>query len=234
MPFSTLDGCEPFSTMVPVTLLYNFVMLAIDVLAVVWLRRHRGLWAWLVVMGCAGGTAVAIGGSLAWRFENHFGVMRLWAYGLLLHGPLLLAATAVLWRRQRPRLACGAGLAALALIAIAADATLIEPHWLEVSHWRIASPKIHTPMRLVVLADLQTDSIGPYERQVFRQALAEKPDVILLAGDYLQSSSDRHKTLRRKLNDLLAEIGLSAPLGIFPCAEIAIRPTGRRFSRDCP
>jgi len=190
-------------------------MLAVDIAAIILLRRYRGLFAWLVVMACACAVALALGGSLAGRFENHFGVIRLCAYGVLLHGPVLLTATAALWRCRRPRLACGAVLAAVAVIAAAGDALLIEPHWLEVSHWRIVSPKIHRPVRIVVLADLQTDCIGPYERRVFQQTLEEKPDIILLAGDYLQAPWERHQTLRRELRDLLCEIGFTAPSGVF-------------------
>jgi len=190
-------------------------MLAVDIAAILLLRRYRGLWAWCIVIGCAGVVALAFGGGLAGRYENHFGVIRLCAYGVLLHGTVLLAATAVLWRRCRPWLACGAVLAAVAVIAVAADAFLIEPHWLEVSHRQIVSPKIHKPLRIVVLADLQTDSIGPYEHRVLQQTLEEKPDIILWAGDYLQSSWEQHKILRRELRDLMRETGFTAPSGVF-------------------
>ena len=74
------------------------------------------------MIGCAGVVALLFGGGLGWRFENHFGVIRLWTYAIFLHGPVLLAATAVLWRRTRPWLACGAALAVVGLIAVAADA----------------------------------------------------------------------------------------------------------------
>jgi uncharacterized protein len=196
------------------TVLYNLGMLAIDAAAITWLRRHQGWLAWFVAMGCAGAVAAA-GGTLAWPLETHFGVIRLWTYGLFLHGPVLLTGTAVLWRRRRPRLARGAVLAAAGLVAVAADALLVEPHWLEVSHWRIASPKVHRPLRIAVLSDLQTDCIGPYERRVLRQTLDEKPDVILWAGDYLQAPWEQQEAVRRELRDLLREMRFSAPAGMF-------------------
>jgi uncharacterized protein len=198
-----------------VTLLYNIVILAADIAAVLVLRRFRGLLAWCIVVGCLGGAALLLGGFLGWRFENHFGIIRLWSYGVFLHGPVMLAATAILWRRSRPWLACGAACGVVALIAVAADAFLIEPHWLEVSHRQIASPKIHKPVRIVVIADLQTDSIGPYERRVLQQTLDEKPDVVLWAGDYLQAPWERHFVLRRDLNELLREMGFAPPLKMF-------------------
>ncbi len=174
-------------------------MLAVDALALKLLRRNSGFWEWCGVAFCAGVFAILLGAVLGFEFENHFGVMRLWTYAVFLHGTAMLAATAVLWRRRRPRLACVAVLTAVALIAIAADAFLIEPHWLEISHRTIASRKIHRPVRIVVVADLQTDRIGPYEQYVLQQALNEKPDVLLFAGDYLQASWKQQKTLRKQL-----------------------------------
>ena len=190
------------------TLLYNLVMLAVDVAAIWLISRRKGLLAWCGAMACAGVLAIGLGGLLAGCFEDHFGFFRLWAYGVFFHGTALLSVTAVVCRRRRPLLAGGAALAALATILIAADAFLVEPHWLEVSHWRIASPKIHQPVRIVVVADLQTDGLGVYERDVLLQALKEKPDIILLAGDYIQARPSRQELLGWELHDLLREIHL--------------------------
>jgi uncharacterized protein len=198
-----------------VTSLYNIVMLAVDIAAICLLRRSRARIVWLTVMAGAGCIAMLLGGLLGGLFENHFGAMRLCAYGLFLHAPLVLAATAVFWRRLRPWPACEAALAAIGLMTVAADAFLIEPTWLEVSHWRIASPKIHRPMRIVVLADLQTDRLGLYERDVLRQVLDEKPDLILFAGDYFQVPWEHHEKFRREFNAILREMHFAAPLGVF-------------------
>ena len=166
-------------------------------------------------MVCAGGVGLGLAGFLSWRYENHFGFFRLWSYGIFLHDVVLLLATVWFWRRRRPWLAGGVLAAAVGLLLVAADAFLVEPHWLEVTHWRIVSPKIHRPMRIVVVADLQTDRIGPYERSVLRRVLAEKPDVILLAGDYLQESRKQELILRSELNDFLHAIHFTAPRGVF-------------------
>jgi predicted MPP superfamily phosphohydrolase len=45
--------------------------------------------------------------------------------------------------------------------------------------------------------------------------LDEKPDVILFAGDYLQTPFDRQPLLLAELNDYLREIHFSAPLGMY-------------------
>jgi uncharacterized protein len=160
-------------------------MLAVDFAVLEFFSHRKGLLAWWGAMTCAGVAAVALGG-LDGCFEDHFGIFRLWAYGVFFHGVALLAATAFMWRHHHRLLAGAAALGAIAIVLIAVDAFLIEPHWLEVCHYEIASPKIHRPLRIVVVADFQTNAIGPYEVGVLRRALEEKPDIILLAGDYLQ------------------------------------------------
>ena len=78
------------------------------------------------------------------------------------------------------------------------------------------TPKITRPVRIVVLADLQTDEIGPYERDVFRRILQEKPDLILLAGDYIQMGERPTRIeLHEELNAFLGEIRFDAPDGVF-------------------
>ena len=196
------------------TLPYNLVMLAVDVTAIWLVSRHKRLMVWFGAMALAGLVAMILGAVLAGWEEGHFGVFRLWAYAVFLHGVALLLATAVLWRR-RPIGAGAAVAAVVALLLIAADAFLIEPFWLEVSHWRITSPKIHHPLRIVVVADLQTDALGAYERAALRRALEEKPDLILLAGDYVQARLGQQLILEGELRDFLREIHFAAPRGVF-------------------
>jgi uncharacterized protein len=187
-----------------VTLLYNFVMLAIDILVVWQLLRQKSLIRWFGMMTYAALAAIFLGIILGGFFEDHFGVFRLWAYGVFFHCVALLSATAVVWRKSRPRLAIAAFLSAAIGLLIAADAFLVEPHWLEVTHYDISSAKIKKPIKIVVIADLQTDRIGEYERKVMRLAMDENPDIILFAGDYIQSN-DRPKQLWEELHLLLME-----------------------------
>jgi uncharacterized protein len=166
-------------------------------------------------MACAGIVGLVLGVVLAGLSENVFGLFRLWSYGLFFHGVVLLAATAIVWRHLHPVLAIGAALASLGLAAIAVDAFLIEPHWLEVSHRQIASPKIHRPVRIVVVADLQTDDMGTYERAVLRQVLAEKPDIVLFAGDYIEASWQQTQHLLSGLHTALEEGRFAALRGAY-------------------
>ena len=200
------------------TLLFNLLMLPVDLAALGLLRTARAPSVWLMAMCFAGAGATTLSGLLG---ENWFGVYRLEAYGRFLHGPILLAGSAaLLWRNHR-KTAWITAIGAAVVLAVAADAFLVEPHWLEVSHVEIASPKLKRPVRIVVLADIQTDRIGAYEEGVLRLALQQNPDLVLLAGDYLQPGMrvddvwTEREQQQQALNDLLRRLDFSAPLGVF-------------------
>ena len=194
-------------------LIYNAIMAGVDVAVLVRLRRKQTLAAWLAGMAVAG--VAAAGLAVVAVRGSPFAIMHLAAYGIFLHGGVLLAGSAVLFWRPRRWLAVLCGAAAVLLAAVAVDAFLIEPTWLEVSHYRFATPKLSEPVRVVVLADLQTDRIGPYERRAFEEALRQEPDLFLLAGDYLEAGSGEFERLRDELNWLLRELKLRAPLGVY-------------------
>ncbi|MEN6406765.1 MAG: metallophosphoesterase [Thermoguttaceae bacterium] len=197
------------------TLPYNLLMLAVDALAIWLIGRTRSLIVWCAVIGCAAATAVGLGYFLGNRFENHFGVYRLWCFGLFYHASLLLSASAFTWRKSHPRWAVASLVVVGALVALAANAFWVEPHRLEVSHWKVVSPKLRRPLRVIVLADLQANRLGPFEVSVLQRAKAEKPDLLLLAGDYLQTTPDQMPALSEDFHRWLQKIGLSAPLGVF-------------------
>jgi predicted MPP superfamily phosphohydrolase len=63
---------------------------------------------------------------------------------------------------------------------------------------------------------LQTDKLLRYEEHVFELVAAERPDLILLAGDYLHiRSRTEYVTARAELNALMRRAQLEAPLGIY-------------------
>jgi hypothetical protein len=160
------------------------------------------------------GTILAVAlGSLA--AEGLFMTLRLTAFGVFCHGPILAAGSAILLRRSKRREAAGFAALAAILAVVAVDAFLVEPTWLEVSRVRLSTPKVNRAVRIVVLADLQTDVFGSYEQKVLRRVLAEKPDLILLAGDYLDVGQPVRRQLRTQYRRFLGEIGFSAPCGVF-------------------
>jgi uncharacterized protein len=194
------------------TICYNLLMAAVDVAALAAIRRQRTSRAWLAAL-CGSGLVAGVAAVVF--AEDLFGMARLAADGLFGHGFVLLVGSAIVLGRTHRTIAISSGLAAAGLMAVAIDAFLIEPAWLEVTHLQVVSPKLIRPIRLVIVADLQTGHFGPYERDVLRQAVDEKPDLLLLAGDYVQADWQTASKVRQELNAYLKEIHFAAPLGVF-------------------
>lgn len=95
-------------------------------------------------------------------------------------------------------------------------ATHLEPHWLRVDRQTIDVDAIgpgDRALRVAVIADIQTDVFGPYERSAIDAAMAEEPDVILVAGDLTQVNSTVFDRIRADGVALLSV--LDAPGGVF-------------------
>jgi hypothetical protein len=202
-------------------LAFNLSMLAVDAAALVLVRR--GARAGAGWRGVAAGAALAVGACalLAVAFilaaEQHrlFGTLRLCAWGVFLHGPLLLLGGALVHRARR-RLCTAFGVAAAGVIGIGADAFVREPTLVGVTRIELASPKVARPLRIGVVADVQTDAPGAYERRALELLLAEKPDLILFAGDYVHERDPAELARDRDaLAALFREVGLAAPLGVY-------------------
>jgi predicted MPP superfamily phosphohydrolase len=204
-----------------VTLLYNAVMLAVDAGVIVGLWRYRHWLHRVCFLTLAAEVMVAlaallgpVGQDAAW--DEGFGRLRLLTQGLFGHGVGVLLFTAILLIRTHRAAAITHGLAALVLAAVAVDAFFIEPTWLEVTHVRIRSAKLDRPVKIVVVADFQTDRIGPYERRVLRAAAAQGADLILFAGDYIEmTDAARRRELYAEFREAYREANPQAPLGVF-------------------
>lgn len=194
------------------TALFNGVMTVVTLTAI-WSARRRRPGACAFAAISVGAASMLLAAGLA---DDAFGAMRCLAYGLFGFLALTCAACAtMLWRGHR-RWAAGYLASVLLLEGIAFDSFWVEPHWLEVTRVRITSEKLSKPLKVALLADLQTDEIGDYERLVIDRIVAEKPDLVLLAGDYVQEwDDDRRRTLQSKLRELIHDCGLSAPLGVY-------------------
>jgi predicted MPP superfamily phosphohydrolase len=192
---------------------YNGAMTVALVTAVWVVRRHHTFSACLAsgagLVGLAGLLAVGLG-------DDAFSCLKLLAYGLFLHAGLFLAGSAAcLWKRAR-RTALVAAVGFVLVASIAADAFLIEPHWLEVSHVRVASSKLSRPVRMAIVADLQANVVGDYERRTLALVLHEKPDLILLPGDFIQERDDARRAVQHdRLRAILQELGFRAPMGAY-------------------
>ncbi len=159
--------------------------------------------------------ATAAFGAGVFLAKSPFDLVHLAAYGIFLHLPVVFLGAAVVWWKVRVKIAVGLVLGAVGIAAVGVYAFWIEPFWLEITHYEIAAPKIKQRLRIVVLSDLQTDRFGEYEERVLTATLAQKPDIILLAGDYVQTSFENHPSLIQKINIFLRKVNFSAPLGIF-------------------
>ncbi|MGC9468175.1 MAG: metallophosphoesterase [Anaerolineae bacterium] len=179
----------------------------------------------LVAVASAGLLLMGLVSAFFYRGSS-FGSIQLVTWSVFLHLPLLLVGTAVLLKSRLPTIAVGALGTAAILGIVALDAFLIEPYWLEISQLTLQSEKLSEPIRVVVLADIQTDRPGRYEARVFEKAMAQKPDLILFAGDYIQLGrrSRSYETEVAALRELIAGSGLSAPLGIYAVAGNVDRP----------
>jgi uncharacterized protein len=191
---------------------FNAMLFGIEVLALYRVRRQRPVVGVAVVYVCLIVLLCLVAKLAA---GSGFYSIRLLAYVVFLHVPLVLFGLAWIFRRSRWRVILNAAML-VALLGIAVDGFLVEPHALEVNRIKIASPKIKQPVTIGILADLQADEIGPYEQDVFRRLMAEHPDMILMPGDHLQERDpSREALLRERLRAVLREVGFSAPLGVF-------------------
>lgn len=99
----------------------------------------------------------------------------------------------------------------LLILAVAVDAFLIEPNWIEVTRYRARtlSPSfMGAALKIAQLSDLHTNSVGFRERRLLALLDAEQPDLIVVTGDTVTRGDDPEAT-----RELLAR--LHAPLGVW-------------------
>ncbi len=211
---------------------YNLLQLVVDGLAIALAARlSTGSRLLLALLSLA-----LVSALLIWLLQSGaFHLFRLWAYAVFLHAPLVLLGIAgVRWARsKRTAVVCAA--AAIGLLAVAGDAFLVEPSRLEVTRLRFTSDKLTAPLRIAVVADLQTDRIGSYERRALSRVMEAEPDLILMPGDYIHEPDPRRREeLAGELRALLSEVGFRAPLGVFATRGNVEDNVWPRLFRDLP
>ncbi|MDP2314337.1 MAG: hypothetical protein Q8P41_15655 [Pseudomonadota bacterium] len=189
-----------------IPLVTNLVLAVADVAALVVLHRTRAPSRALLVVAVAF-LVVTVAGrfALGWGM---FGLLQATAWAGFLHLPVLLVAMAVVTRRAVPALLAGV----VALVGL--DAFFVEPSWLEVTTTRIAVPGLAAPLRVVLVADLQTDEVGAHERAAIEAVKAADPDLVLFAGDYIQTRDMAVFAAQRGALQA-ALVGLAPRLGSF-------------------
>jgi hypothetical protein len=190
------------------SVIYGLGLLFFLVVGMVW-NRNLPLLILCVVCSLLWGGFAPLGahGSL-------FGVIRLWCVCLFIFGPLWAGLVGFCLHRVAPRVAKGVWFLGILLILVGVDAFFIEPVWLQVSTVEVRSPRLKQPLRVALLADIQTDDVGQWEQSVFETMMAAKPDLIVIAGDTLQVSAAQWEEQQRAFVHAWRSAGVSAPLGV--------------------
>ena len=147
-----------------------------------------------------------------------FEILNLASYGVFIGGPLVLLAAHFIARSGK--LIASAQfylLLALLVMAIGVDAFVVEPHWLQTTYMTVKTKKLTRSIKIAVISDIQIDQAGDYERGVLKKVMDEKPDLILMPGDYVQCLTlPKQLAQIAKYRGLIQEVGgLPAPLGTF-------------------
>lgn len=99
-------------------------------------------------------------------------------------------------------------------VALAAYARFVEPRWLQVTRPRIhvsGLPSVLEGLRIALLTDLHAGEGTPLSlvRRAARLAMAERPDLIALTGDFAADSASGFAAVLATLD------ALDAPLGVY-------------------
>jgi len=189
--------------------LVTWVWMLLTVFVIPKLLNHFGniasicwFWLMLVLLCCV----------QQWFFDtdsfgSFFGMLRVLSWGLFLFGPI---ACWIVYRWHNDsvsqRIFGGLG---IVLTMIGVDAFWIEPNLIDITNYTITSDKIADPIRIVLLADIQTDAINTQTRDALQVAMNQHPDLIVFAGDYLQHSFWKdYQANIQPFNDVLIEYGL--------------------------
>ena len=159
--------------------------------------------------------AMIKGVSLLFRFHYGQNVIE----GLCWHfGPFLMISGIILFVKMNRITACFSFICGLTLFLIGVDCMLYEPYALTVEHYKVVSDKVDKPIRIVFVADTQTDWIGSHERRVFQTMKDQNADLVILGGDYLQCYGSSVKNMPRLPDDFrraLESVEMKPPLGAF-------------------
>ncbi|MDE0320343.1 MAG: metallophosphoesterase [Acidimicrobiaceae bacterium] len=161
--------------------------------AVRWLRA--GVGGGRVVGRAAGvgfaGTVVLGAGALLITGVDGFTLIHV-AYVVGTVGVPLAGGIVLVGARPRPWGVTAVCVVALAAIPVGVYATYVEPFWLRVETVSLVVDGLNgvdgvdEPIRIGVLADLQTTAVGEYERDAVERLLGFEPDIVLLPGDLYQ------------------------------------------------
>ncbi len=103
-------------------------------------------------------------------------------------------------------------------------ATKVEPGWIQVTRWEVRLPNLPPSadgMRVVLMADLHRSGVktDPIIRHAVQLANAEQPDLVCLAGDFIEHDRGDIGPCVRMLSALTPRHGTFAVTGNHDCAK---------------
>jgi len=202
------------------TVPFNLVLLVVD-FVLLWGLAHWGnkrLWFIAIMIDFA----MIKGVSVLFRLPYGQNIVE----GVCYHfGLFLMISGLILYLRKFRITGVISMILGLPLPILGVWCMLIEPYAITLEHYKIVSPKVERPIRIVFVSDTQTDKISNYELKVFR--LMNSPgdvlrdgvsaDIILFGGDYLQfyGKNEDMESLRKRFNGALTAENFNASLGMY-------------------
>lgn len=170
----------------------------------------------IFVVGALLALPIAYGAIVFSTTDAMFTGMRLAAYVVFVHVPIWCVVASVRLARRSSRWAAGLGAVAVVVVGVGIDAFLVEPYALEVRTVRIETPEVTRPIRIALVADLQTDGPSDYDREALLRVKAAEPDLVVFAGDYAHHDTrEAYLGVAARLHDLFVDLDLDPPLGAF-------------------
>jgi uncharacterized protein len=200
--------------------------------AVVWATRGEPLGGRLFAALAVAVAALAVKGLvLLWMGVSvPFGVMHVVWLDLVVAVPVAALLLLALTRRRAGRLVRAGAVAACLLAPVGAYASFVEPERLVLERAELELDPERAgerPLRIGVIADLQCEEVGGHEREAVERLMAERPDLILLAGDYHQGGHGKFDEELPALRSLMRR--LRAPGGVFAVqGDVESVPEARR------
>lgn len=98
----------------------------------------------------------------------------------------------------------------LVFVLCVVDTFCIEPHWIQVTRHAVATPRLRqgTQVRIVHLTDLHIERFGGREMRMIDLTARERPDIIVLTGDY---SIVKNAETRSGLEQIARRLSAIAP-----------------------
>ncbi|WP_419926234.1 metallophosphoesterase [Candidatus Poriferisocius sp.] len=175
---------------------------------------HRGVGTGWVVLGAAGVgvgcTMVLTAVALVFTGPDHFMVVHV-VYLVLVVGLPLAGAIVLAFGRPCPAIITALCLVSFAAIPAGVYATHIEPFWLRVDAVQLTVEGIGDDIRIGVIADLQTTSIGSYENEAIDRLISLEPDIVVFPGDVHQIETGQFDERAPEFTQLVERLVSAVP-----------------------